>query len=100
MTDFTTVITPPPPQVTTLSVGQGPAGPAGGAIQGTGDLHYTHSQITAASVWAVTHNLAKFPSVTVIDASNDMVMGEVRYLTINTLQITFSSAFSGTAYIN
>ena len=41
-----------------------------------------------------------YPSVTVIDGSGIVVIGEVTYITITQLTLTFSATFSGTAYLN
>lgn len=79
---------------------QGPPGPNGGVVGGTGDLTYTHPQGTASDVWVIVHNLGKRPSVTVQDSAHDAVDGDVFYNDANTLTITFSAAFSGVAYLN
>jgi hypothetical protein len=65
-----------------------------------GDKNFVFTQSTAASVWHVQHDLEKYPSVTVVDSGDNVVYGEVTYDDINNLTITFSSAFSGKAYIN
>ena len=71
-----------------------------GSGTGGGDKNYIHRQSTASAVWNVSHNLAKFGSITIIDSSNNVVNGEVAFVDVNNLNITFSSAFSGKAYIN
>lgn len=76
------------------------AGPAGSVVEGTGDLNYTHPQGAPASVWTINHNLGKCPSVVVIDSANTQWEGEVAYPTLNQMTVTFSAAFSGTAYLN
>lgn len=78
---------------------QGPQGPPGSGSSGL-DSHYTHDQLVAASIWNVVHNLGKFPSVTVVDSGNNVVFGDVQFIDVNTLTITFTSAFGGKAYIN
>lgn len=65
-----------------------------------GDKHYTHDQGVVSSVWTINHNLAKYPSVSVADTSNAIVVGVVEYIDTNNLTITFNAAFSGSAYIN
>ena len=69
------------------------------------DLTYVHLQETAARTWTIQHNLAKFPSVAVIDSSNKIVIGQVTYANVNRVIVTFESrglpvAFSGKAYLN
>jgi len=41
-----------------------------------------------------------FPSVTVVDGNNIVVIGEVTYITTTQLTLTFTATFSGTAYLN
>lgn len=65
-----------------------------------GDKNYIHNQGSALAIWTINHNLDKFPSVIVIDSANSNVVGEIDYLSSNSLTVTFSGAFSGTAYIN
>lgn len=64
------------------------------------DKNYVHNQLAPSSAWSITHNLGKYPSVTVIDSSNMIVIGEVEYTSLNSVIVSFSSAFSGTAYLN
>jgi hypothetical protein len=65
-----------------------------------GDKSFVHNQMVASVSWTITHNLDKFPSVTVIDSSGSAVIGEVNYSTSNALTLTFSAAFTGVAYLN
>lgn len=71
-----------------------------GYTGGGGDAAHTHVQGTPATVWTVTHGLAKRPSVTVTDSAGNVVYGDVKYLSNSSLTITFSAAFSGNAYLN
>jgi len=61
---------------------------------------YVHVQGLPSSSWVVTHNMNKYPSVTVIDSASNEVEGEVTYNSLNSVTITFSGSFSGTAYFN
>lgn len=65
-----------------------------------GDKNYIHTQGLSATSWNITHNLNKFPSVSVIDSDNKLVVGEVQYQDPNNLTVTFSGSFSGKAYLN
>lgn len=65
-----------------------------------GDKTFHFVQNVAATVWDIEHNLAKFPSVTVIDSGGTMVVGDVLYLDENHVRLTFSAAFAGTADLN
>jgi hypothetical protein len=64
------------------------------------DKFFTFNQPSASSVWNIQHNLAKFPSVSVVDSANNIVQGFTTYLDNNNLTISFTSAFSGKAYLN
>lgn len=61
---------------------------------------YVHIEPIPTATWVITHNLNKFPSVTVVDSSNREVIGEITYTDFNSLSITFSGGFSGKAYLN
>ena len=61
---------------------------------------YTQCLEVATVKWTITHNLGKFPSVTVVDLDNNVVIGDVDYLSTNIIQITFSIPFSGCAFLN
>ena len=66
----------------------------------TGDKHYTHIQTASSVSWSITHNLQKFPSVTVVDSAGTKVTGEVDYIDINSLSVSFTAEFGGIAYLN
>jgi hypothetical protein len=42
----------------------------------------------------------KYPSINIVDTANDIIMGEVRYNSLNQLTITFTADISGKAYLN
>ena len=67
---------------------------------GASDLTYIHTQMTAASVWKIEHNLSKFPSVSVVDSAGSVVVGECTYVDKDNIKLVFSSAFAGYAYLN
>lgn len=73
---------------------QGDPGPSGSAASGL-----TFVQAVPAAVWHITHDLGYPPAVTVIDTSGDQVEGDVTYAG-NTITLTFSAAFGGTAYLS
>jgi|TARA_R110000782_G_scaffold142364_3_gene235065 hypothetical protein len=64
------------------------------------DSTYTQCFEMASDVWTITHNLGKFPSVTVVDSANTVVVGNVDYTNSNSLVITFNAAFSGCVFLN
>ena len=61
---------------------------------------FIFEQAVAATTWDITHNLGKFPSVTVINNNNIVINGEVTYIDTNNIQLNFSAGFSGKAYLN
>jgi len=70
-----------------------------------GDITFTHNQTSTSNTWVVTHNLHRFPSVTVVDSGGTIVVGTIVYNSNKQLTITFfsggsASAFQGKAYLN
>jgi hypothetical protein len=64
------------------------------------DKNFVFTQGVPATTWNIPHNLAKFPSVTVINNNNVVITGEVTYIDNNNVQLNFSAGFSGKAYLN
>lgn len=83
---------------------EGPAGPAGATgpqgPAGTGSGSYVHSQNTASAVWTITHNLGFVPNIRIEDSAGSDVEGDVDVIDTNTLQVTFTAAFGGVAYLS
>lgn len=76
-----------------------------GSIVCCNETTYTHTQGAALSVWTITHNLDRFPSVTTIDSIGNVIIGDVYYVSPNELTITFVTGevlnpTSGVAYLN
>ena len=69
-------------------------------FSGDKDKHYTHNQNNAASTWNVTHNLGKYPSVSVVLSTGQQGIADVQYINKNELTITLLAAQSGKAYLN
>jgi len=89
-----------------LYYGRGPiweplgSGVASGGGGGGSPTTYTHEQTIAAAVWVVSHNLDKYPSVMLVDSAGTVVMGGIQFISRDHLIVTFSSAFSGRAFLN
>ena len=81
---------------------QGPIGPQG--TQGISGLtlavSYHHTQGSASNVWTITHNLNFYPNVTTMDSAGAICEGEIEHLNRNTVRVTFTSSFSGEAYLS
>lgn len=61
---------------------------------------YTHNQGSSASTWTITHNLGYYPSVTVVDNGDNVVIGDVSYISANQVSVSFSASFGGKAYLS
>ncbi len=66
----------------------------------TVDKNFVYTQNVASNTWVVTHNLNKFPSVSVVDSANTLVNGQVEYNSIDQVTISFRAAFTGKAFFN
>jgi hypothetical protein len=75
---------------------QGPPGSGAAA----GDKTYLHVQGVADTVWTITHSLGKYPAVTALDSTREQIEGEVDYVDLNTVTVTFAGALSGSATLN
>ena len=64
------------------------------------DKTYVHEQLVSSQFWLITHNLGKHPSVTVIDSGGSVVFGDVEYVSLNEITVSFGFPFGGTAYLN
>jgi hypothetical protein len=61
---------------------------------------YVHTQGSPANPWVINHNLGFYPNAVVIDSGGSNVEGDVTYPSVNQMQIAFSGAFSGVAYLS
>ena len=66
----------------------------------TSRVSYTHTQGVPSATWNITHNLHFYPNVTVQDSAGNIVEGEIAYTNSDSLVVTFSTAFSGEAYLS
>ena len=67
---------------------------------GSGDKTFTFAQATASDTWVIHHGLNKYPSVTVVDSGDNVVLGAVEYIDLNNCICRFNAPFSGKAYLN
>jgi len=70
---------------------RGPAG-AGGNV-------FVHDQQVASASWTINHSLNIYPTVVVVDTANEVVVGDVTYVDLNNVQVSFAAPFSGKAYL-
>lgn len=71
-------------------------------INSLGDKNFVFTQAIASDTWVVTHNLNKYCSVTITDNQvlPLVVIGNIKYDTLDQCTITFSAPFSGKAFCN
>jgi len=93
--DTETVVIVQPIVPTVVVSAPGPQGAQGL----TGSVFYTHTQNTPSATWTINHNLNGYPTAVVFDSSNSQCEGTFSYPSNNQMVISFSSAFSGIAYI-
>ena len=65
-----------------------------------GRVSYNHLQDEVSDTWTVVHNLGFKPNVTVQDSAGSIYEGEISYTNSDSLVISFSSAFSGKAFLS
>lgn len=64
------------------------------------DKSYVHYQRTSSDRWDIVHNLNKYPSVAIVDSADNVVLGDITYISLNEINIKFIGAFSGKAFLN
>ena len=70
-----------------------------------GDKTFIYDQAVPATTWGdpitgVYHGLNKFPSITVVDTGDSVVIGNYTYVDNNNVILEFSAPFAGKAYFN
>jgi hypothetical protein len=63
-------------------------------------LTYVHEQGEASDTWDITHNLNKYPSVTLVDTAGTQFQGRVEYIDVNNCTVYMNGATKGKAYLN
>ena len=63
-------------------------------------LAFVYEQGEASDTWVIDHDLDKYPSVTVVDSANTVVVGHITYIDRNQLIVRFNGTFKGKAYLN
>lgn len=72
------------------------------AIGGSGDEDktYVFTQSFATTEWNITHNLNKYPSVSIVDSDMNQIIADVQYIDLNTVKVKFSHSFTGQVFLN
>jgi hypothetical protein len=89
------IVQPIIPQISVTS--PGPQGPPGAFDPA--DIFYVHTQAASSAVWTINHNLGGQPTAVVLDSAGTQCEGTFSYPSSNQMVITFTAAFSGTAYV-
>jgi hypothetical protein len=55
---------------------------------------------TPGTVWDVNHNLGGFPGVTAVDSAGTVIRGQVEYIDLNNIRISFNNPTSGSVYLS
>jgi hypothetical protein len=71
-----------------------------GGVPLVSDKNYVYTQVSASTVWNITHNLNKIPSVKILDSVGHEVFGDVTDINANNTRINFNNAISGSAIFN
>ena len=62
--------------------------------------NFVFTQSVPASTWTIDHTLLKVPSVTVVDSSGNVVLGDINIVSNSRVILEFGASFSGVAYLN
>lgn len=81
-------------------LGVNPQGSFASVAARLANYNYLHTQSTPSTTWTINHNLNRYPSVSTIDSSGNLMYGAVQYTSLNTVVITFGAAISGTASLS
>lgn len=95
MADEIVIVQPITPQIEVTA--PGPQGAPG--TFSPGDVSYVHTQSIASDTWIINHNLNFNPVAVVLDSAGTNCEGTISYPSLNQMIITFTAAFSGTAYL-
>ena len=95
MSEDNIIVQPIIPQISVSS--PGPQG-APGAFD-PADIFYVHTQAASSAIWTINHNLGGQPTAVVLDSAGTQCEGTFSYPSSNQMVITFTAAFSGTAYV-
>jgi hypothetical protein len=68
------------------------------AASGTVDT-FIYSAPSASAEWVITHNMGRYPEVTLVDSTNRVMMADITYVDINTVRVEFAYATGGSAYL-
>ena len=60
----------------------------------------TSSTFAITGSFSLTHNLGYYPNITVIGSDGNLLLGNISYTSINTINVSFSRPQAGTVYLS
>ena len=69
-------------------------------VADAGDKTFIFNQAIPSATWTINHMLDKFPSITGVSTSDQVVIGDAAYTSTTQVVITFTAGFAGKAYLN
>jgi len=67
---------------------------------GEGALPYIHTQSAPSSVWTIPHNRGYLVDITIYDANDEQIIGDIRHDNDQVATITFSEPITGRARVD
>lgn len=64
------------------------------------DDTFVYEQGIASDVWVITHNLNKYPSITLVDSAGTVFKAKEEYNSANQVTVYLNGATTGKAYLN
>lgn len=64
------------------------------------DKTFEFVQDVASTEWVINHNMKKYPAVSIVDETGNLVICNIHYNNINTTTISFNIPFAGKAFLN
>lgn len=61
--------------------------------------NYIHIQDEPLSIWNITHNLKRYPDLTIIDSTGRIVECDIRYISIDVVEVHSNIPFKGIAQL-
>lgn len=64
------------------------------------DKNFLYEQEIPSAVWTIQHDLGKYPSITLLDADGVIMFGDIKYVDMEIVEITFATEITGKALLN
>lgn len=64
------------------------------------DKNFVYVRNFLGPVWNIVHGLEKYPSVSIFDGLGNKIYASVKYIDLNTVEITFNTPMTGSATLN